>query len=444
MKKKPKKNYSVSFENIKKILIREKKAVREIESLITYYRNAEEAREKTIVLSQIKELKDYIKDRNKDCLEILEVISLATPLKESEKEKKKKKKPKIKTRERSAIEKHRIFKKVLQKEKLTDLERLTLRRVKSKKRIPLSEKETKANKYVNLANTFFADSSRKLIKNDMFMFLGRDLIKTNLQLTPISYISVMLLSTVISAIVSLFIVIFFLFFSLENFPVITAATGSIFTRFVNVFWILFVIPLITFLLMYFYPSVEKKSSESKINQELPFATMHMSTISGSMIEPTKIFSIMIMTREYPNLEKEFKKLINLVNVYGYDLVTALKNAATNSPSKKLSDLFNSLGTTIISGGDLADFFSKRAQTLLYDYRLEREKYIKFSETFMDIYISIVIAAPMILMLLLLMIRLGGLGLSLSSAMITIIMVVAVSSINALFLGFLRIKQPAEY
>ncbi|HEB47155.1 MAG TPA: hypothetical protein ENI22_01670, partial [Candidatus Pacearchaeota archaeon] len=172
-----------------------------------------------------------------------------------------------------------------------------------------------------------------------------------------------------------------------------------------------------------------------------FAAIHMSAISSSMIEPSKIFSIIISTKEYPYLEKEFIKLQNEINIYGYDLVTALRNRSFNSPSRKLSELFNGLATSITSGGNLSDFFEKRSQSLLFEHRLDKEKQSKASETFMDIYISVVIAAPMILMLLLMMMRISGLGISLSPSMITLIMVLGVTLINIFFLTFLHLKQP---
>ena len=159
-----------------------------------------------------------------------------------------------------------------------------------------------------------------------------------------------------------------------------------------------------------------------------------------MIDPSKIFSIIITTHEYPYLEKEFKKLINKINVYGYDLVSALRNSAYNTPSKKLSELLNGLATTINSGGYLPEFFDKRSQTLLFENRLEQEKKNKAAETFMDIYISLVIAAPMILMILLMMMKISGLGISMSTSMITIIMVIAVSLLNLVFLAFLQLKK----
>lgn len=202
-------------------------------------------------------------------------------------------------------------------------------------------------------------------------------------------------------------------------------------------------PILTFLLMYFYPSTERSSIEKRINQELPFATINMAAISGSMIDPTKIFSIIVVTKEYPTLEREFLKIINGVNIMGYDLVTILKNSAFNSSSKKLRDLFNGLATTISSGGDMPKFFDERAKSLLFEYNLEREKSNKAAETFMDIYISVVIAAPMILMLLLIIMQVSGLGIALSSSAITIIVVLGVLLINIVFLSFLHIRQQNE-
>jgi len=214
-------------------------------------------------------------------------------------------------------------------------------------------------------------------------------------------------------------------------------------RFIKVFWIILIIPLATFIFMYLYPSMEKKSSKNKIDQELPFAAINMAAISQSMVEPSKIFSIIASTKEYPHLEKEFIKIINLTNIYGYDLVTALRSVSLNSPSTKLSDLLNGLATTITSGGNLQSFFEKRGQSLLFEYRLDREKSIKSSETFMDIYISVVIASPMILMLLLMIMKISGLGIALSSSMISLIMVLGVSMVNIMFLIFLHLRQSTE-
>tara|TARA_Y100000294_G_C8510817_1_gene318693 strand:+ start:270 stop:857 length:588 start_codon:yes stop_codon:yes gene_type:complete len=195
--------------------------------------------------------------------------------------------------------------------------------------------------------------------------------------------------------------------------------------------------------MYIYPSLEKSSLERKINQELPFATINMAAISGSIVNPTKIFNIIASTHEYPYIEKEFIKVINAVNVLGYDLITTLKNRSLNSSSKKLGDLLNGIATTVQSGGELSKFFDERSKSLLFEYNLEKEKSTRTAETFMDIYISVVIATPMILMLLLIMMQISGLGISLSTSMITLIMILGVTIINFVFLTYLHLRQSNE-
>ncbi len=132
-----------------------------------------------------------------------------------------------------------------------------------------------------------------------------------------------------------------------------------------------------------------------------------------------------------------------MNVLGHDLITSLRNVAFKSPSKKLGELLNGLATTITSGGNLPEFFNKRAESYLFDYKLEREKYTKMAETFMDIYISVVIAAPMILMLLLMMMKISGFGIPLSTSAITIIMILGVCVVNIGFLTFLSLRQPGQ-
>jgi flagellar protein FlaJ len=208
----------------------------------------------------------------------------------------------------------------------------------------------------------------------------------------------------------------------------------------KVIWLIFVVPIGTFLFMLVYPNMEKRSSEDAIDTELPFATINMAAISGSMINPIKIFEIIIITREYPALQREFTKMINEINLYGYDLVSALKNTAKNSSSKGLTELLNGLAMSIHSGGDLVKFFDKRSQTLLFNYRLEQQKSAKSAETFMDMYISLVIAAPMILMLLMMIMKMSGLGISMSIGMIAVVIIMVVVMINIVFMSFLHIKK----
>ncbi|MFH1801362.1 MAG: type II secretion system F family protein [archaeon] len=442
------------LEKLQEILSKEQKVIKEINKTFMELGRAENSEEKKLMNIHLNSLKNLLQKTSREASEVLSRISLAkslqisakkTPEEHSEKTpeilvKKIPEKPKAKKRTISSIYRREN---ILKELGVSKLERETLKRLKKTEEKIVKKKLKKPSLYVKTASVFFSKYSKHLVNKKTFSTLKRDLVKANLQFVPSAYISVILLTTLISFFASIFIFSFFLFFNLGGKYLVMRAAEDVSSRIIKIFWILFLVPAGVFLFMCFYPSMERKSAETKINYELPFATIHMSSISGSMLDPSKIFSIIISTGEYPHVSKEFVKLINEINIYGYDLVSALRKVAFDCPSKKLTDLLNGLATTITSGGDLPTFFEKRAQSLLFEHRLEREKYTKSAETFMDIYISVVIAAPMILMLLLMMMKISGLGVSLSTSMITMIMVAGVSMINILFLIFLYLKQPGE-
>lgn len=304
--------------------------------------------------------------------------------------------------------------------------------------------EFKASRgYLKLANRLFLNAASNSVKHGNFKELNESLRKANIDILFESYVAMIYLSVFLSLIVSVFAVVLLLFFNtLPIWPFFELNTANILSRFIKVFWIPFAIPVLVFLGLYFYPSTEQKSIEKRIDQELPFAVIHMSAISGSGIEPSEIFKIIGLSREYPNLRREIRKILNQINLYGYDLTTALNNSSKTAPSEKLSELFSGLATTITSGANLSEFFEKRAETLLLSYQMERQKYTRLVETFLDIYISIVIAAPMIFLLLLIMMAISGINLGLTPFQISIMSVFIIGLLNFVFLIFLQMRQPS--
>ena len=295
--------------------------------------------------------------------------------------------------------------------------------------------------YAKSANKFFRNFSNGLIEKGYFDQLNKDLRKMSSPFVVNTYVSMIFFTVLLSVFASIFVFTLLLFYHISFiFPFLSPVEGSILSRLLSVFWVIIIIPLLTGLVMYVYPSTESKSFGARINQELPFVAIHMAAISTAGVDPLKIFEIILKSEEYKFTITEFKKLMNLINFQGYDLITALKKTALSSPSSKLKELFNGLATTITSGGKINDFLSKHSESLLLDYRLEREKYTKISETFMDIYISVVIAAPMILLILFVIMGSTGLG-GFDVNIMGFLIILIISLLNVGFLTFLRLKQP---
>ncbi len=317
-------------------------------------------------------------------------------------------------------------------------------RKKNKEEIIISNQFKKANPYYKLSNKLFLNNSKKLIQKGYYQKLSLNLRKGNFTTLLSTYVSMMLLTTLISFFIGILFTIFLFIFNLSvespYIYLIDYSTANLLIRFLQIIWIIPAVPILTYITLYFYPSAERASIESEIEYELPFVTIQMSAIAGADIEPSNIFRIIAMSKEYKTLRNESKKLMNQINLYGYDLLTALNNISQSSPSKGWSDLLNGMATAIRSGGSLTKYLQKKAENLLFEYRLKREKATRSAETFMDIYISVVIAAPMLMMILLIIITISNIGFSLTLPIITLLMVTIVGTINILFLVFLHLSQ----
>lgn len=304
------------------------------------------------------------------------------------------------------------------------------------------ERFATTNWYGKFANKIFFNFSQKLVSDGTFKSLVLDIRKSNLNILSTTYFSMMFLSICIAVVVGFFAWIFMIFFTVDLLNLsIQAYSGSYFLRIVKILWVPLVFPGVTFLLFYTYPSAEKKSIAGKINQEIPFVVIHMASISGSGIEPIELFKIIATSKEYEFAGNEFRKILNQTNLYGYDLSTALRNVSLSTPSGKFSELLNGMAVTINSGGDMRKFFEKRAESLLLEYRLEREKANKSAETFMDLYISIVIATPMIMVMLLVIISISKISTGFNPTQMTTLIIGLVGIVNVLFIVFLHMKQP---
>ncbi|MCX8194453.1 MAG: type II secretion system F family protein [Candidatus Pacearchaeota archaeon] len=302
------------------------------------------------------------------------------------------------------------------------------KRISEKEEKPVAEEIfVKPSFLAALSNKVFYNTSSKLAKKSAFKGIEKDLRRANLPYTLSSYISMMLFMTLFA-----FVVTFILALLLAT---------SIASAFRNI-GIALVLTIIIFLLTLNWPASTASGNRRKIDAELPFAISHMSAIASSKVEPSKIFSIMAFAKEYPTFSAEMRKIVNQINVYGYDLTTALKNVAKQTPSRKLAELLNGMSTTITTGGNLTMYLNEKAKSALTDYRLSHERYSTVIGMYSDIYTALLIAAPLIFMLLLAIMSIIGtsfIGMPAESLANFGIGIIAV--LNILFLIFLQITQP---
>lgn len=306
----------------------------------------------------------------------------------------------------------------------------------------------KPNYYVTLSSRLFSNIAYKLANNpDIGQSLNLNLKKANMYYLPSTYLSITLFAMLVAFIFAIAIALIYSFFTISMTDALYPSLkfiglNGLALRLLKNIGIAVLVPLGVFVIALTYPQTQATAISNKVEDELPFAIMHLSSVAGSGVEPKKVFEILAKSPEYPVVSNEIKKIMNQINLYGYDLVTALKNIAKSTSNQKLAGLLNGIATNIVSGGDLKAYLDKRSSDSLLDYKLARKKYSSMAETSMDIYIGILVAAPLILMVLLILMNVTGFGFGMSMSTLTMILIGGIALLNVGFLMFLQIKQPS--
>ncbi len=298
---------------------------------------------------------------------------------------------------------------------------------KEKKEKPKEYYVYKTHSYAKVAYFFMGELTFNLINKykDWYEPYNEKVHLANLNLMTKTYVAMLLFTTLISF--PLFTLLTFLYFLNFSYALLGGIVGMI----------------LTFLIFYFYPHSTIKTRQNKIRIELVFATVHMAAVSGSGANPEKIFKLLVDSGEYPELEPDLKRILNNLNLFGYNLTTSLKSVASSTASPSFKDLLNGMVSTIETGGDLTQYLQEKAKDALETFRLDQKRYLSALSSFADVYTGVLITAPLLFIITLAILEkisptLAGMPISSIAFAGTYI---GLPVLNALFIAALTIFQP---
>ncbi|MBI2583381.1 MAG: type II secretion system F family protein [Candidatus Aenigmarchaeota archaeon] len=193
-----------------------------------------------------------------------------------------------------------------------------------------------------------------------------------------------------------------------------------------------------------YPRSIASSKKKNVETNLPFAALHMRALAGSGVPPQDVFRVLAESDEYGEVAEESRRIYRNMEVFGMDLITAVREAAKETPSDEMRQFLNGIAATISSGGDLQEYMRIASERSMTNYKLKREKWLSTLSTYADFYIGVLIAAPLFFVSILSMLAvIGGsfAGLSIPAAMYIGIYAV-LPALNIAFLLFVHYTQPA--
>lgn len=241
--------------------------------------------------------------------------------------------------------------------------------------------------YTRTAFRYFSRYSEYI--SIFFPDLKLDLKKAKMKTSTQEYISTAMLTT-------------FLVFLVEV-PILSFAFGIIFRNFLFSFITGFTTSIflstIIFVLFTKYPKTIIAERAKKLDGSLPFASLYLSTIAGTKLPLHRIFKIFGKFSKYGEITEEVDLINKDIEVFGFDVHTALERAVERSPSKSFKDLLWGILSTSVSGGDIATYLREKSKGLMEDYRRKLSEFAKKMMFLSEIYLTAIILGAIFFVIL---------------------------------------------
>lgn len=251
---------------------------------------------------------------------------------------------------------------------------------------------------MSAANSTYVQFSDKVAGNiaatmeDLFRDLGNDLVLADMGYTLHEYLSMTFFSSGLIFLVSapsLSVIVGAL-----NPTVSGIIAGLITGLFVGVF-----LAVGTFIGFYTYPKAVIGKRRSDIKNNLPFATMYLSTIAGTGTPPSALFKMLGDFEEYGEISRESEKISRDIRTFGADETEAIRGAAQRTPSEEFKELLWGINSVITAGGDLRSFLQQKSKSFMTEYQRRLDKFTDTLSLLVEIYITLVIVGSVFLIII---------------------------------------------
>lgn len=287
-----------------------------------------------------------------------------------------------------------------------------------------------------LANRYFRSLGALLLRKypESFENLFKQMRFANMRILSKTYVSIILLVSCLTFAFSYLALVFAGFFS-----------PGIYTIFVRPLAVSVIAAFAAFGITFGYPYAKAGQRAKIIDANLPFAINHMSAVATSGLPPDMMFRIVAQSKEYSEVSIELRKLVEYIDLFGYDVTTAIMSVSAVTPSRPFKEFMDGALATLTAGGDFSVFLREKSEQEMFAYRMRIEKYNETVSTYSDVYMGIMIVAPVFFIAILSLVSiLGGqiFGMDIQS-LIVLGTYAVIPLLNVGFLTFLEVSQPAE-
>jgi flagellar protein FlaJ len=201
---------------------------------------------------------------------------------------------------------------------------------------------------------------------------------------------------------------------------------------------------VTVIGFYIYPSYRADTLKRGLDDDLTFTAGYMSILAGAGVPPDFIWRSMAQVDDSLSVSKEAKNVVRDVELFGFDVISALENTSKRTPSQDFKELIEGFISIVHSGGNLVKYLRNRSQQYM---KLKQVALKRFSDTLSvlaEFYVTLMVAGSLIFVVMLAVMSMlgsGGFGPLDSRLILQLLTYVGLPVGSAVFLVVLDMVSP---
>jgi archaeal flagellar protein FlaJ len=155
----------------------------------------------------------------------------------------------------------------------------------------------------------------------------------------------------------------------------------------------------TFFVLQSTPGSKAKERGRKIDRKISSAMSFVSAMSSADVNIDQIFKELGRQKIYGEVAEEAAWITRDTELLGVDILTAIRNGAQRSPSKRFQDFLQGVVTTATSGGQLKPYFLLKAEQYERENKLEQLQRVETMGLLAETFVTVVVAFPLFLVII---------------------------------------------
>jgi len=147
------------------------------------------------------------------------------------------------------------------------------------------------------------------------------------------------------------------------------------------------------------PGSKAKERGRKIDRKISPAMSFISAMSSADVNVDQIFRELGKQKIYGEVAEEAAWITRDTELLGVDILTAIRNGAQRTPSKRFQDFLQGVVTTATSGGQLKPYFLLKAEQYERENKLEQLQRVETMGLLAETFVTVVVAFPLFLVII---------------------------------------------